>query len=53
VSLGATDPMLTNSITYQAIHSALRSAVESRGYRYSPQGADLDVAYYATAQPGS
>jgi hypothetical protein len=50
VTLGASDPMLTNSITYQAIRAELRSAFESRGYQLSPQGADLDVAYYATAQ---
>ena len=51
VALSATDPMLVNSITYQAIRSELRAAFESRGYRYSPEVADLDVAYYATAQP--
>ena len=50
-ALGTIDPMLENSITYQAIREELRTAFESRGYRYSPQAADLDVAYYATAAP--
>jgi hypothetical protein len=50
-ALSSTDPMLVNSITYQAIRDAIRQELEARGYRYSPDGADLDVAYYATAQP--
>jgi hypothetical protein len=50
-SLAANDPMLVNSITYQAIRDEIRRAFESRGYRYAPQGASLDVAYYATAAP--
>jgi hypothetical protein len=50
-ALSSTDPMLVNSITYQAIRDAIRQELEARGYRYSPDRADLDVAYYATAQP--
>jgi hypothetical protein len=50
-ALANTDPMLVNSITYQAIRDAIRQEFEARGYRYSPDRADLDVAYYATAQP--
>jgi hypothetical protein len=50
-ALSAIDPMLVNSITYQAIRSELRAAFESRGYRYAPTSADLDIAYYATAAP--
>jgi hypothetical protein len=49
--LPSNDPMLVNSITYQAIRDEIRRAFESRGYRYSPQQASLDVAYYATAAP--
>jgi hypothetical protein len=45
------DPMLVNSITYQAIRDAIRQELEGRGYRYAPGMADLDVAYYATAAP--
>jgi Domain of unknown function (DUF4136) len=44
------DPMLVNSITYRRIHAALRSALESRGYRYSEDNPSMEVAYYATAQ---
>jgi hypothetical protein len=50
-ALTSNDPMLVNSITYQALHDEIRRAFESRGYRYSPAAADLEVAYYATAQP--
>jgi hypothetical protein len=49
--LSNTDPMLVNSITYQALRDAVRQEFEARGYRYSPDRADLDVAYYASAQP--
>jgi len=50
-TLGANDPMLENSITYRALREELRHALEARGYRFQPDGADLDVAYYATAGP--
>jgi hypothetical protein len=50
-SLGANDPMLENSITFQAIHDEIRRAFESRGYTYSPTNPDLAIAYYATAAP--
>jgi hypothetical protein len=49
--LAANDPMLVNSITYQAIRDEIRRAFEARGYTYSPGSADLAVAYYATAAP--
>jgi hypothetical protein len=49
-ALASTDPMLVNSITYQAIRDAIRQEMEARGYRYSPDRADIDIAYYATAQ---
>ena len=49
VPLASTDPMLANSITYEALRTAIRQAFEDRGYRYVPQGADFDVAYYASA----
>jgi hypothetical protein len=51
VPLAANDPMLVNSITYQAMRNAIRRAFESRGYRYVPDRADLDVAYYVAATP--
>jgi hypothetical protein len=49
--LAANDPMVENSITYQALRDEIRRAFEAKGYRYSPQRASLDVAYYATTQP--
>jgi hypothetical protein len=49
--LAANDPMVENSITYQALRDEVRRAFEAKGYRYSPQGASLDVAYYATTRP--
>jgi hypothetical protein len=51
IALAANDPMLVNSITYQAMRDAIRRALESRGYRYAPDRADLDVAYYVAATP--
>jgi hypothetical protein len=52
VTLSPQDPMLQNSITYQAMREELRQALEGRGYTPATGGAaDLDVAYYATAQP--
>jgi hypothetical protein len=48
--LASHDPMLVNSITYRRIRAALRSALESKGYRYSDDNASMEVAYYATAQ---
>ena len=51
VALASNDPMLVNSITYQALHDAIRREFEARGYVYSPQRADLDVAVYAMARP--
>jgi hypothetical protein len=47
--LAANDPMLVNSITYRALRDEIRRAFESRGYRFSPTSADLDIAAYATA----
>jgi hypothetical protein len=47
--LASTDPMLVNSITYEALRSEIRRAFEERGYRFAPQAADFDVAYYASA----
>ena len=47
----STDPMLDNSITNRAIREEIRNAFEKRGYRFSPEAADLDVAFYATAAP--
>jgi hypothetical protein len=49
--LAANDPMLENSITYQAIRDEIRKAFEARGYVYAPGRADLAIAYYATAAP--
>jgi hypothetical protein len=49
--LAANDPMVENSITYQALREEIRRALEAKGYRYMPQGASLDIAYYATTQP--
>ena len=49
--LAANDPMLVNSITYDAIRDEIRRAFEARGYVYSPANADLAVAYYASAAP--
>jgi hypothetical protein len=51
VALAASDPMLVNSITYEAIRDELRRAFEARGYTYSPANPDLAVAYYASAAP--
>lgn len=51
VALASNDPMLVNSITNQAVRDEIRRAFESRGYVYSPDRADLDVAYYALAKP--
>jgi hypothetical protein len=51
VTLAATDPMLTSSITYEAIRDELRTAFEARGDRYSETRPDLEIAYYATAAP--
>jgi hypothetical protein len=51
IALAANDPMVENSITYQALRGEIRRAFESKGYVYSPQSADLDIAFYATAQP--
>ena len=50
-TLGANDPMLDNSITNRALRDEIRSAFEARGYRFQPEGADFDVAYYASAAP--
>jgi hypothetical protein len=50
-SLTADDPMLDNSITNRAIREEIRNAFEKRGYRFSPEAADLDVAFYASAAP--
>jgi hypothetical protein len=49
--LAANDPMVENSITYQALRDEIRRAFEAKGYQYSPQGASLDVAFYATTRP--
>ena len=49
--LAANDPMVENSITYQALRDEIRRAFEAKGYRYTPQGASLDVAFYATTRP--
>ncbi|MDB4870589.1 MAG: hypothetical protein JWL97_1593 [Gemmatimonadales bacterium] len=49
--LAANDPMLVNSITYEAIRDEIRRAFEAKGYVYSPGSADLAVAYYASAAP--
>jgi hypothetical protein len=51
VALASIDPMVENSITYEALRDEIRRAFESKGYAYSPQRADLDIAFYATAQP--
>jgi hypothetical protein len=51
IPLATNDPMLVNSITYQAMRDAIRRAFESRGYRYAPDKADLDIAYYVAATP--
>jgi hypothetical protein len=51
VALAANDPMLVNSITYEAIRDEIRRAFEARGYVYSPANADLAIAYYASAAP--
>jgi Domain of unknown function (DUF4136) len=50
-ALAANDPMLVNSITYHAIRDEIQRAFAARGYVYSPGSADLDIAYYATAEP--
>jgi hypothetical protein len=42
--------MVENSITYEALRDEIRRAFESKGYRHSPDRADLDVAFYATAR---
>jgi hypothetical protein len=49
--LAANDPMLVNSITYEAIRDEIRRAFEARGYVFSPANADLAIAYYASAAP--
>src|SRR3982074_1426780 len=43
VALTASDPMLVNSITYEAIRDELRRAFEARGYTYSPANPDLAI----------
>jgi hypothetical protein len=50
-SLMSADPMLDNSITNRAIREEIRNAFEKRGYRFSPEAPDLDIAFYATAAP--
>jgi hypothetical protein len=47
--LASSDPMLVNSITYQALRREIRSAFEERKYRFTLGSADFDVAYYASA----
>jgi hypothetical protein len=50
-ALDSNDPMLSNSITNQALREDVRRALESRGYRPADGGrADLDVAIYAAAR---
>src|ERR1700682_5274878 len=39
IALAANDPMVENSITYQALRDEIRRAFESKGYVYSPQSA--------------
>jgi len=51
ITLASNDPMLVNSITYQALRDELQRAFTDRGYRYSQSSADLAVAYYATVAP--
>jgi hypothetical protein len=49
--LSTNDPMLNNSITNRALRDDIISAMEARGYSPASGGsADVDVAYYATAQ---
>jgi hypothetical protein len=49
--LAANDPMLVNSITYEAIRNEIARAFEARGYQFAPANADLEIAYYASAAP--
>jgi hypothetical protein len=44
------DPMLDNSITNQRVRSAIRAAMEKRGYTYAEDGASIGIAYYAAAR---
>jgi hypothetical protein len=44
------DPMLDNPITNERIRTAIRSAMEKRGYRYVESGASIGIAYYAAAR---
>jgi hypothetical protein len=44
------DPMLQNSITYQALHADLVSNFQERGYVIDSGNPDFSVAAYATAR---
>jgi hypothetical protein len=50
-ALTADDPMLSTSITNQALRQDIIRDMEARGYRRAGAGtADIDVAFYASAQ---
>jgi len=48
---GVYDPMVSNTITRDAIRDEIRAAFEARGYRYSPDHADFDITFTATVAP--
>ncbi|HMC54343.1 MAG TPA: DUF4136 domain-containing protein [Gemmatimonadaceae bacterium] len=48
---GVYDPMVSNSITRDAMRDEIRAAFEARGYRYSPDHADFDITFTATVAP--
>jgi hypothetical protein len=50
LSLAADDPMLTNSITNEALREDLTHSFESRGYAPSTEHPDFAVAYYASTR---
>ena len=48
---GVYDPMISNSITTDAMRDEIRAAFEARGYRYSPDHADFEITFTATVAP--
>lgn len=46
----ALDPMIYNSATNRALRSAIREGFEDRGYTYTEDRPDFEIAYYASAR---
>jgi hypothetical protein len=48
---GVYDPMVSNSITKDAVRDEIIAAFEARGYRYAPDHADFEITFTATVAP--